>query len=478
MDKIYRKISLEDFKNRFTNEDNNAFGTEWGNVVQHDYAVDSASSLYDVADRIPLIEGNRLRFGTMIMLNTWLNNVIDNSNFFKLCQRKSKKTWIEYDYSITSEDEDFNFVGIYSEMPLSEEEFEIGDIIWVTEEAENLLNMFLADSGESQSRVIERMGEFFSIVEDAKNNDSPTIESGYTEINVMLTENCNEVGKFTTGVAFWEPNKEYCGGEYAFSPENGKVYYLNKAKTYSESTETFNESGFWVVKESDEPQGVQEIVGESRLDSLKRLKRSYDDYGNELPFIYNEENGTTEMFYVTGIIYNTSINGDKMYGDIISTITNSIASITFTYVIGAEILETNNGRVPKEGTGIVYKEGYKMSDESFTFRLNNANVTVEYKNIHFNEELSDYLPEGADANKRYAKITFNPVVHQIDSGVPFIMEESMVGITDVKKSGTATVERGTAAAFEMHNILGECRTMEDLEKYRNDFFTIKDDEKQ
>ena len=43
MDKIYRKISLEDFKNRFTNEDNNAFGTEWGNVVQHDYAVDSAS---------------------------------------------------------------------------------------------------------------------------------------------------------------------------------------------------------------------------------------------------------------------------------------------------------------------------------------------------------------------------------------------------------------------------------------------------
>ena len=473
MDKIYRKISLEDFKNRFTNEDNNAFGTEWGNVVQHDYAVDSASSLYDVADRIPLIEGNRLRFGTMIM-----NNVIDNSNFFKLCQRKSKKTWIEYDYSITSEDEDFNFVGIYSEMPLSEEEFEIGDIIWVTEEAENLLNMFLADSGESQSRVIERMGEFFSIVEDAKNNDNPTIESGYTEINVMLTENCNEVGKFTKGATFWEPKIIYSGGTYVINPSDNKTYHLSGDTGVTESAETFNEDSAWTPTEEIIELGETTAFTESRLDSLRRVKRSYDDYGNELPFIYNEENGTTEMFYVTGIIYNTSINGDKMYGDIISTITNSITSITFTYVIGAEIVETNNGRVPKEGTGIVYKEGYKMSDESFTFRLNNANVTVEYKNIHFNEEVSDYLPEGADTNKRYAKITFNPVVHQIDSGVPFIMEESMVGITDVKKSGTATVERGTAAAFEIHNILGECRTMEDLEKYRNDFFTIKDDEKQ
>lgn len=469
MDKIYRKISLEDFKNRFTNENNNAFGTKWGKVVPCDYLV--TGRLLDIAENIPLVDGNRLRFGTMIKLNTWLNDVIDASAFFKLCQRNGEYKWITFDYTKITEEDNFN--GIYPEIPFSYEGFEIGDFIWVTSEAENLLNIFLANSGESQSLAVERIGEFFDIVEAAKNNTQETAGTAYAVFNITLTENCNEVGKFTKGVKFWEPNKTYYGGEYAFSPIDSKVYYLNKDITYSESSETFNESEFWAIKENDESQGTQEIIGESRLDNLKRIKRSYDDSGNELPFIY--DNGTVEMLYKTGITYNTIIEGDKVYGDTITEIGVGLTEITFTYVIGAEL---DSGGTPVSGTGIIYEEGYKMSNDTFTFRQNNQNVTVVYKNIHFNEELPDYLPEDADTNRRYAKITFNPVVHQIDDDVPFIMEDSMVGITDVRKSGTAIVERGTAAAFEMHNILGECRTMEDLEKYRNDFFAIKDDEKQ
>ena len=121
-----------------------------------------------------------------------------------------------------------------------------------------------------------------------------------------------------------------------------------------------------------------------------------------------------------------------------------------------------------------------MTRDSYSFRLTHGSVliTVPYYNIHFDKELEGYRPDDVEDGKCYARITFDTSIYNIDSGVPYIMEESMVGITDVKQSGTASVERGSAAAFELHNILGECRTMEDLEKYRNDFFTIKNDEKQ
>ena len=35
------------------------------------------------------------------------------------------------------------------------------------------------------------------------------------------------------------------------------------------------------------------------------------------------------------------------------------------------------------------------------------------------------------------------------------------------------IERGTSASYEAFNVLGEVNTMEDIERYRDDWFRIK-----
>ena len=488
MDKIYRKISLEDFKNRFSNEENNVFGTDWGGVVTNDYLIEDDSPLSAVAEKIPLVDTNRLRFGTMLSLHTWLANVIENSEFYKLCMRNGNKIWTLYTYSFDDdydeEDENFKFKGVYSEIPASEDEFDVEDIIWVTPEADEILKRFLVDSSEDQSLVLVRIDKFMDVFEAAKRNVQETTGICYANVDIMLTTNCNEVGKYTIGVKMWEPNKEYYGGEYAFSPIDGKIYHLDIGSGDTDSSEIFNENETWVAAEEEIDISTATAYTESRLKTLKRTRRSYDENGDELPFYYYYYADTVELEYITGVTYNITTDGNDVYGDVITNITinetgNGTSAISFTYLIGTKINESDENVVSYEG-GVIYEEAYEVTRDSYSFRLTHGSVliTVPYYNIHFDKELEGYRPDDVEDGKCYARITFDTSIYNIDSGVPYIMEESMVGITDVKQSGTASVERGSAAAFELHNILGECRTMEDLEKYRNDFFTIKNDEKQ
>ena len=58
--------------------------------------------------------------------------------------------------------------------------------------------------------------------------------------------------------------------------------------------------------------------------------------------------------------------------------------------------------------------------------------------------------------------------------MPYFKEEALIGIQDLTVDiSNLRIERGKAAAWERHSILGEISSFDDLETYRNGFFTMK-----
>lgn len=451
MEIIHKTISLEDFKNRFPE----SFNAEWGEVMTYDYLIDPSTDIYEIRDRIPLAyddpfdssrtenDRTRLRFGNMISLYGWLDRVLNDSLFYKICKRGGENIWVEYNL------EEFtgSLKGIFPELPPTDD-YGVGDIVWITPDAERLKSIFFLESDLTLEEGVARISHFMEFVENARNNSGvTTTESGYTDITVMLTENCNDVGIYTES------------GETEYDIEEG-----------SETT----------------------ILTESRLSGLKRFKKSYDDNGNELPFIVSitDNNsigtisgGTVARYavpeYITGVCYNIYTNDEgKVCGDYVSDI-EVVADadlIHFRYVIGAEILSDNT-----YSGGVSYYEEYKLGEEeTLEFIYENSALTATFKRILYDEQPDEYKEiEGYEEGKRFAFATFTSQFKTKSNDAVYFKEESLMEINDIRiDDSKPRVERGTSAAFEIHNILGECRTMDDLEKYRNDFFTIKDDEKQ
>lgn len=451
MEIIHKTINLEDFKNRFPK----SFNAEWGEVMTYDYLIDPSTdigrALYEIRNRIPLVyndpfdssrtenDRTRLRFGNMISLYGWLDRVLNDSLFYKICKRGGEYIWVEDDL------EEFtgSLVGIFTELPPTDD-YDVGAIVWITPDAERLKSIFFLESDLSVARI----SHFMEFVENARNNSGvTTTESGYTDISVMLTENCNDVGIYTES------------GETGYNIEEGEEI---------------------------------KIFTESRLSQLVRHKKSYDDNGNELPFIVSitDNNpigtisgGTVTRYavpeYITGVCYNIYTNDEgKVCGDYVSDI-EVVADadlIRFSYVIGAEILSNNT-----YSGGVSYYEEYKLGEEeTLEFMYENSALTATFKRILYDEQPDEYKErEGYEEGKRFAFATFTSQFKTKSNDAVYFKEESLMEINDIRiDDSKPRVERGTSAAFEIHNILGECRTMDDLEKYRNDFFTIKDDEKQ
>ena len=449
MEIIHKTINLEDFKNRFPE----SFNAEWGEVMTHDYLIDPSTDIYEIRDRIPLVyddpfdssrtenDRTRLRFGNMISLYGWLDRVLNDSLFYKICKRGGEYIWVEYDL------EEFtgSLVGIFPELPPTDD-YDVGAIVWITPDAERLKSIFFLESDSPLEEGVARISHFMEFVENARNNSGvTTTESGYTDISVMLTENCNDVGIYTES------------GETGYNIEEGEVITS---------------------------------FTESRLFQLVRHKKSYDDNGNELPFIVSTSNvnslgtisgGANTLYavpeFITGVSYNVYVNDEGVVcGDYISAITIAEDTAKFEYVIGAEILSNNT-----YSGGVSYYEEYKLGEEeTLEFMYENSALTATFKRILYDEQPDEYKEmEGYEEGKRFAFATFTSQFKTKSNDAVYFKEESLMEINDIRiDDSKPRVERGTSAAFEIHNILGECRTMDDLEKYRNDFFTIKDDEKQ
>ena len=457
MDKFYRKICLEDFRNRMFNTESGE--TEWGTIA-HDYII-SESKMLELSDKLPLVSEysgattaqTQWRYGNILLFQAWFKGVLEESTFYYVCKRNDNKVWIKGDapdfvHAVSNTLR--NIKDICTELP-DISTYDIGKCIWLTWQADEIkdkLKIPITGATETQRKNgllrLQKVLKFYDNLEEY--TTAVTTGIPYMDIDIMLTSDCYNMGNFTK--------------------------YPTTATTTAIT-------------------GVSDVsfIGESKVKTLMRRKKSYDDDGNELPFFFD---GTTLGFlYLTDVPYNIDMAGQKITCDYVETLEKSVDTVHFIYYIGAEM--DSNGNI-KDKTGIKYEERYPIdNNKSLTFKYDGILTSVTYTDILYeeqnddvvksldglnveNQEWEDFKKEHFEAGKQYSKISYKTT--GITDSSQLFMNDVLFGITDIKQEGSPRIERGTSAAFELHNILGECRSMDDLENYRNHFLTIKDDEKQ
>lgn len=126
--------------------------------------------------------------------------------------------------------------------------------------------------------------------------------------------------------------------------------------------------------------------GESKLKTLRKRKRSFDDFGIELPGIHIKDSLKLEMPYQVGYIKNIQTEGDKFYGDVIVSMTevcspSEVSSVVYEEVKRKAIIETN-GKGFKEATTSTPLDSIKTSD---------VKKTVSYGNVKMSQtDVADY----------------------------------------------------------------------------------------
>ena len=224
------------------------------------------------------------------------------------------------------------------------------------------------------------------------------------------------------------------------------------------------------------------IYVESQLKTLLRTKKTFNEDGDELPFcnvegVGNEMqylvNSPTDVIYSDGVFSYTILKSIKFYRTTGSTspvvsytvsgspkCDSSIPSsgvVEFIYYVGVAA-EGGNG-------GIKYRDRYYYTIEN----------DAEYGNYIAIDYLSVDKPEDYDPDKSYAMVesTFNAYSDSIKEGY-MIKNDAFIDMQDIKVDyDDVYIERGTSAAYEAFNVLGETNTIEDIENYRDDWFRIK-----
>lgn len=272
---------------------------------------------------------------------------------------------------------------------------------------------------------------------------------------------------------------------------------------------------------------VTGVTVESRLEQVRRTKVSVDDEGEILPFIINEtttastidnQTSANTIYYNTELVFkygiaNTIITNDNKYNDLINKIEikvdnlsaiiynsqNSGLTITniFSDIIDIDSIEDGkvlcSGKISFDYTigaiegisdsGINYNEEYDFNliSKKYGVTLDSDPVSTLKKNEHFfvyidikydNNIVSIYSDDRKiTENKRLSDINYK-VVKEKDKA-PIVKDDTLLGIEDIYKDFDINVDRGlTHSAFERLHILGEVKTFEDLENYRNNLFKL------
>lgn len=297
--------------------------------------------------------------------------------------------------------------------------------------------------------------------------------------------------------------------------EFDKVDYFYIVDSYGNKIPMENlvqSDGYWKNKNltdntlytDDHYQPLKNITS-TQLKNFQRKKKSVDLNGNVLPFIVNS-NGDVEFTYMIGV-NNTYLNVDDMCYDRIDVIniynnendTTPIKSFNTSGVINmSEITDLwgkndNNAKViefkyticsksPVLGslleTGISYCERYYCNKKILECFYDKPTEKTTFIYVEVNDSKSlvknDYISDSLKLREpAYSVQTIGENNKRLSSLTTHIFKnEALIGTQDIVSDVDIDIERGKSSAFEMHNILGEVRTMQDLTNYRNNFFKI------
>ena len=237
------------------------------------------------------------------------------------------------------------------------------------------------------------------------------------------------------------------------------------------------------------------VSGESKLRTLQKRKKSYDDSGEEMPGICKPNQSKLSSHYEVGIIKNIQIVNGNYYGDTIVS-ANEIENgnkIEIVYVLGARLKPLGDGLIIDEtspyeltdfeidygfwdGEGIWYKEIYDYyKDLYWDGVVDGSYKTYLYDYIDFEANETTHTFEGIDfARQKYILCNDIRYNHNSNStGFPvFYDEKTAISDEPLKEKYDVVIDRGSSAAFERHLMLSEVKTFNQLEILRNNYFNL------
>lgn len=272
-----------------------------------------------------------------------------------------------------------------------------------------------------------------------------------------------------------------------------KILDLGLYKSYNVYDENDN-----TIDDNEHPLNVVRIKGESKLSGLFSRREEVDDNGN---VVMSYLDGTTEI-YIHGkngenglkVTHIQQINteGDKVYviGDSIVSVSSTTSAdnakneFNVIYVIGGKFEITDNtytlmGDMPTfdvEQINNIYGIWYKDTYDKKKAVINSEEIDNKFV-IDLNSKKVIYDTEGSDY-PRYDYIE-SEIIYATnnDNGYtnnPIFYDEKMLGLSyPLKEKYDIAIDRGSAHAFEKHLQLGEIKSMQDLENYRNGYLFNK-----
>lgn len=452
MELIQKKINVNTIMNRYGEipvlgndvvcENDNLFGTrvpvlEWPPRIARE--IDTDPEYYYV------------RFGTLSNYVSWLRKFFKEAVVWQYCKRYNDFYWKNFGKIV---DLDNNSCEISYESALDETEItnrrpnegEVGEFVIVSAYADEFNDIFGSLSAAKQ---------FYEYACGILKENSGTKEQRI-DINLFIGEKYEDLGRFT------EYTEEDAGFDDSRideeTAENGEL-----------------ESGITAYTSS--------YIG-----LLARKKKTYDINGNELPFILENETSTTcELPYYVGLPCNMRFDSNgNCYYDLVTdihfededgeegehvengavTVDNADIEpiIVFTYELGRSISEDETETT--QGVVHVEKYRYEIIDDHFNvdgkrFR-DYSYIKVDYGAV-INEEWLDVSAidmDGIERSDPYFK-------------THFVFNEALLGVHNYSESTDGVwIERGTSAAFEPHNLLGQMSSIEEIERYKGDLFKI------
>lgn len=430
MEEIIKKITLTDFKNYNPNVNVKCLGLDNSFECWNEIPMDLIVTNDYIKDTLPIVkkfdeDGNEyfvLRYYNIKKLFLFFEEYERSMVYYRLIGVKDKKRW--------SKCEKPNTFTIFTSLPPIED-YECGTYI-----ATNILHeQYLKCTGGGNKRIEAAIKQIFD--KYFTNDASLAYDTPYINIPLYLSTDITDCGEMLNTLQKWAPLKQYYKGDIVFY-ENEYYVAINDS-----ASNTFKKDD-WEMLKLKTPSGVEtsekEVYSESRLNYFLPQRKTYDVYGNQMPFIYDEKTNRGFLLYKQGytnyvekdegifVDYLEKIEAYTMErGWTVMTPDNGVSSdgweltttkglyktqngvyldsewsdvtmLKFTYIIDAQV-DSENKLI--ENTGVKYEEIRQCYISNIKTNITNAGEkTYQYIEV---EQLSEFSKE-REFKVSYAKI--------------------------------------------------------------------------
>lgn len=300
METIFKKITLTDFRNFNPNVNIQCLGETTNNSNDKDEScwfkipMDIIIEDEELMSILPLskhvcynektggtVECYVLRYYNIKQLYILFDKYDRSTKYYKLVKIKNKNKWMEVK---DLQGIDISDIPVYSELPYAED---FDDIC-----------MYIAVNpyNEEYEKYREKRHELDVILNSYFNkSESLTYSTPFINIPLYIDRNAIDGGVLMNDLQKWVPDKIYDKGDIVYYDG---YYYTSKEN--NNVSEIFNNKSWSIIDLAKAPEikSEQNPYTESKLSSFLSPRKTYDDDGKLVPFIYDRDDNATYQVYL------------------------------------------------------------------------------------------------------------------------------------------------------------------------------------